>query len=293
MRTGRLIVAVAAAASAACGAFSSNDVPADGDAGASSPDGSAAASVDGGGDGPTDAAIGSSSDSGDDGSQPGPPCTPHAPITLLAGDFDNISNGSVYSVMGTTYSIPPNTAGASAGVMIPGAGGTTRSLHIHSTGDKYVLEAPPNDLAGGVCVVTSAFDIKFDGINVPGAGDVTFAIVGVRNPAFDHCYVYFQYFKAQNRLGLQSHCGERDGGGDYNAYTMPVPAFPAGFVHVVLTLDLSKAAASLLVGSTMVNLALQTNQVVVGGPQAYAEIGLDGTGLDGTIDVDTIDVEAR
>ena len=156
-----------------------------------------------------------------------------------------------------------------------------------------MLEAPPNDLAGGVCVVTSTFDIKFDDINVPDAGDLTFAIVGVRNPAFDHCYVYFQYFKGQNKLGLQSHCGKRAGGGDYNAYTMPLPAFPSGFVHVVLTLDLSKAAASVLVGGTTVDLPLQTNQVVVGGPQAYAEIGLDGTGFDGTIDVDSIDVEAR
>ncbi len=278
-----MLLVLIAASAAACGAFSSTDARAP-DAGMSD-DVDATSSSDGGAS-PIDGSWGTSDAAPK--SDASAPCVPHSPISFMGGGFDN---GLTFTILGNSYPVPVGSGGTSVGLIAGGSKGTADALHIHTTANRYVLEAPPVDVAGGVCKITSTFDINWESV-MKGTNDVTFAVVGVRNNAFDHCYVYFQYLHATGQFELQSHCGIRDGG-DFNQYKPSAPAFPTGFVRIVLTLDLPKAEASVSVGGALTTLPLGTNQVIVGGPTAYAEVGFDGTGYDAVVDLDSIDVNVQ
>jgi hypothetical protein len=260
---------------AGCGSFSASDA--------------ATAPADGGADGGAQADAATAP--GDAASST---CVPRSSVTrFFEANFDGTPPAR-FSILGIPADLPPPAPAVSMSIQSP-AQTPPNAMFIASQGGEYALEAPARDVTGGVCQMDASFDLSLLTVGA-ATTEATIATVGVRNPAFDHCYVSIGIEPNDPRILVSSHCG-KNSNGDFYAYTdvlRPLPALNA-YLHFDLHIDLAQATATVTVGATTVTLALGTDQVRVGGPQAYARFGLtDGKDLPNTaIALDTLLVDVR
>jgi hypothetical protein len=221
-------------------------------------------------------------------------CVPRSsPTRFFEANFDG-TPAARFSILDIPVDLPPTAPGVSMSIQPP-AVTPPNAMLIQSQGDEYALEAPARDVTGGVCQMDASFDLSLLTVGA-ATTEATIATVGVRNPAFDHCYVSIGIEPNDPRLLVSSHCG-KNGTNDFYAYKdvlKPLPALNA-YLHFDLHLDLAQATATVTVGATTVTLALGTDQVRVGGTQAYARFGLaDGKDLPNTaVALDTLLVDVR
>jgi len=249
-------VLVVALSLSACGSFSGSDAPSNdtSDGG----DASAPTGIDGGGP-PKDASEG-----------PPAPCAPAGGTAFLTADFEE--SPARFYVLGTPAGLTTPLAPDAFTVDTTAATCGSHSLAVAYKNNGFSFGAT-QDAPFTVKKVTATLDLRFDDLSAT-VSDETVVAIGVRSPAFDHCYVALQVLNpGEKQLGIQSHCGQADS----NKYKGSLITNPVGlgWLHVTFVLDLPNQNASLSInGGAAQSMGLAASDVTVGGPTVYAEVGI-------------------
>ena len=159
------------------------------------------------------------------------PCGARKPAPAYCADFDEPDHGP-YD-LGTRVSLPPIGPAAAVTFGTP-AVSDPFAMTITTKTDRYKLESSGTTT---VHTVHASFDVRFEALDT--GRRFAIAVVGARNPAFDHCYLSLEL--GGDHMYLQEHCGKVEGGTDVQSSPTVLTAIPAlqQWLHFDLLLDLT------------------------------------------------------